>query len=338
MSEAMTHRHQMVAALAAMLSQDIEDFLPHLADDEAQLLRRASVFSQEQGNRETEARKQIQLLKAQQAFHGLAEIHPAWILEELEHESPRVIGMILRYLPSRHVRSVLEHLPSEIKSRLPDMVEVFAVRSELLEVIRKRFEARFLPMRCSRSSDSFTYEEFAAFKSEDLETLFFDLGIHEMAIALSSVSSKPLRMLLNRLPLKEAKRLQLRIRELSDVSLSLRHQAQFLIINVANEYVGAKKLFFELGICAFARSLGNNNENVVRMIQQKLKPEYGYILKRAVTEWSDVAQDEMTRERQKIVEERIAALAAAHLIDTSWLERCEESTQSEPKGEVSLHA
>src|SRR3989344_5710237 len=100
---------------------------------------------------------QLKALRAQESFSGIAEVHPAWLVEALKRESPRVIGVILRHMPSKHVRYILERLPRRTVEKMPQLVEAFCVPKEILSVVRHRFEKNFLPFHSSRSLKTFDF-------------------------------------------------------------------------------------------------------------------------------------------------------------------------------------
>jgi hypothetical protein len=272
----------------------------------------------EPSEREFKLRQLIQSQMVSEQWSGLAEVHPAWILEELKNESPRIIGIILRYLPSRHVRYLLEHLPPTIRFAIPNVVEAFSVPQPILDVIRRCFESRFAPLHLSRSADSFGFDQLYYLRGSELEIFFRDLGLQELAMALHGLSGKSLTILLNRLSLRDAKRLQQRMRSLENISDALTRQARYTVLDVEGEHLGPEHLLLEIGLAAFARSVAPEHGDLFRMLEIKLDPLISYVLKRHINERLEKNTRVVAEERQAIVLSRVADLARENLIDQSW--------------------
>jgi len=277
-----------------------------------------SCLAIEPSKRALELGQQINTMIASEQWSGLAEIHPAWILEELRTESPRIIGIILRYLPSRHVRYLLEHLPPTVRFAIPNVVEAFSVPKPILDVIRRRFESRFQRLHLSRSFDHFGFEQLYYLRGEELEVFFRDLGLQELAMALHGISSKTLNVLFNRLSLRDAKRLQQRVKTLGNVSQIVKRQAMYTVLDVEGEHLGPEHLLLEIGLAAFARSITPENHNLFRRLEIKLDPRISYVLKRHIDERLEKNTAAVIEERQSIILSRVAALAHENLIDQSW--------------------
>ena len=309
---------RVLASLITLHRDAAERLLPLLPAPEADALEELLLQYQSHEEPELRAKQDLNSLFAQQTFTGIAEVHPGWMLEALSHESPRVIGIILRYLPSRHVRYVMERLPREVKQFLPDMVQSFSVAQPLLEVIRKRFEAQFVPMPFSRNREVLSFDDLYVLKSEELELVMLDLGIHEMACALTSLSRQAMHVLLNRFPLKLAKKIQERMKQVKNVSSALRHEARFTVLEAAGERVGTEQLLFDIGLTAFARSCGLHHENLLKAVLQKLPPQHGYVLKRALTQWSQHKPSSVLSERQTVLLGRVVSLSRQGAIDSYW--------------------
>ncbi|MDZ4224677.1 MAG: hypothetical protein U1D33_02090, partial [bacterium] len=111
--------HIQVAGILALKEgpEEARELLAHASPEAQKTL--AAVL--EHFDSET-AEQQLKALCAQESFSGIAEIHPAWLVEALKKESPRVIGVILRHLPSKHVRYLLEHLPKRTVMQLPKLI------------------------------------------------------------------------------------------------------------------------------------------------------------------------------------------------------------------------
>lgn len=317
----MNNRLRVVAAMAVLDDGDrANDLLAFTQGEEQGALKAAleSDLAIEASDREFKLRGAISAMVASDKWSGLAEIHPAWLLEELKNESPRIIGVILRYLPSRHVRYLLENLSPTVRFAIPNIIEAFSVPQPVLDVIRGRFESRFATIRVSRSLESFNFEHLYYLRGDELETLFRDLGLQELAMALHGLSGKSLTYLYNRLSLKDAKRLQNRIKSMEDVSDTLKRQSRFTVLEVEGENLGPDNLLMEIGLAAFARAVSKEHDELSRLIEIKLDPRISYVLKRYIDERTDKNTRSATEERQTIVLSRVASLARESLIDESW--------------------
>lgn len=321
MKHTIDNRQRMVAALAVLEDgEKASDLLAFVSKDEQGVLKSAieSDLAIDETEREYKLKTQISSLIASDKWSGLAEIHPAWLLEELKNESPRIIGIILRYLPSRHVRYILENLPPAVRFAIPNVVEAFSVPQPVLDVIKSRFEARFATLRLSRALEHFGFEHLYYLRGDELAVFFKDLGLQELAMALHGISGKTLTFLYNRLSLKDAKKLQSRIKSMDYVSNALKRQARYTVLEVEGEDLGPDNLLLEIGLASFARALSGEHHELARLIEIKLDPRISYVLKRYIDERSDKNTKPFIDERQAIILSRVAELAKENLIDDSW--------------------
>lgn len=321
MANGVNNRQRMAATMAVIEEgEKASDLLAFVSDDEKALLKSVIdvCLKINPSEREFKLRQQARSQLSSEQWSGLADIHPAWLLEELKTESPRIIGIILRYLPSRHVRFLLEHLPPTIRFAIPNVVEAFSVPQPVLDVIRRRFESRFQPLHLSRSIDQFGFDELYYLKGDELEIFFKDLGLQELAMALHGISGKSLNVLLNRLSLRDAKRLQQRMRSLDDVSEVLKRQARYTVLEVEGEHLGPEHLLMEIGLAAFARAVSPANQDLFRRLSVKMEPRISYVLKRYIDERLEKNTLTTSEERQSLILSRVATLANESLIDPSW--------------------
>lgn len=223
-----------------------------------------------QPDREYALEQMIRQMAASERFSSLAEIHPAWFLEQLRSEPPRVIGLILRSLPSKHLRFVLENLPPMLRARIPNLVESFAASKPVLDAIRRRFERRFLPMRITRAIEHPGFDHLYFLKGDDLAAVVREIGLVELAVALSGMSSKALHIIYNRLELKEARRLQRRIKGLSGISPELHRQARFNLLEIEGRHEGAEQMLASVGLAALACAVADEYDGLVKLLMQKL--------------------------------------------------------------------
>lgn len=314
-------RQRIFAALAVRaLAEGALQLLDYLSDAEARAIRpMVSLYLEEpEGDRAADAL--ISRSIAAESFSSIAEVHPAWILEHLKSEPPRVVGLILRALPSSHVRYLLRHLPPMLRECVPNMVESFAVRPEVLDLIRRRFEANFLPMRVSRSVAHPGFAHLYYLKSEEVSELVRELGLFEMAIALSGMHSQALHMVFNRMDLKVAKRLQKRMKQLAGISPELHRQARFNLLEIEGRHEGPDRMLTSVGLAALASACGRAHEHAAMLVRQKLAPLEAYLLKRFIEERRKTHNPAVAGERERIVLTLVAQLAEDGRIAQQW--RC----------------
>lgn len=319
MDKRIYNRQRIVAAMAVMddggAAADLLSFMSH---PDAEICKSLVETYSCEADTESAMNHIIKHLISAEKFSSLAEVHPAWLLEHLRCETPRIVGIVLRFLPSKHVRFLLKNLPPMMCEQIPKMVESFSVPPEILDVIRRKFEKKFIPMRASRDIEELSFENIYYLREHELQELFCDLGLTEMAVALSVMSSKVLRVIYNRLDVKDAKRLKARIREISDISPTFFRQARSRLLQIEGEAMGPKQFLKALGLSAFAEAAADGYDEAVRMIQQKLDPSDGYLLKRFVAERCMHPSPIPQAARQEMVLKAIASLAREGRIDGAW--------------------
>lgn len=241
----------------------------------------------------------------------LSDIHPAWIVKALEAETPKIIGIILRWLPSRHVRYILENLPKRIKICLPRLVESFAVPTDILRLIKRGFESKFMiPVRPTEIDPS-VFENVVYLGPDGLERLFRDLGVHELAMAFQPVDPDGLKILLNRMAIETARALQQRIKDIAEIGAGLQRDAGYTILEVAMDQEDIDKLLLEIGLAAFSKAM--RNQEMFPLLQQKMEPQASYLFKRYIDQYAGVGK--LASERQKIIVERLATLMKAGQVE-----------------------
>jgi hypothetical protein len=309
------NRQMVVAALAVLRDGDeAASIADYLADDDREACLSLIESYGAGRNRRERCESLVRQLVASERFSSLAEVHPAWIVEHLRDESPRVIGIIMRSLPSEHVRYLLKNLPPMVREQIPNMVESFAVAAPVLEVIRSRFERHFLPMRVSRAAKKLGFGQLYYLKGQELQILIRELGLTELGLALAGLTGKTLRAVFNRLDLKDAKRLQGRMRELAGASKELKRQARYTVLEVEGSHVGPDRMLMRIGLAALASAMGTGDSRLVSLIKQKLPPSDSWLLKRSIDERAGFHQG-LSAERQALILALASGLAKDGRID-----------------------
>ncbi|MBI4124362.1 MAG: hypothetical protein HY609_04245 [Deltaproteobacteria bacterium] len=307
-------RHLQVVAALALLEEPKEAKLlqDYLSEARAQDYQ-AALGLLEGGD----AAAALKALRAQEDFSGIAEIHPAWLLEVLKSESPRIIGVVLRHLPSRHVRYLLEHLPRRLTMELPKLIEAFYVPGELLNVIRRRIERRFVPMRITHDVEQFGIQHLYYLKAEELEALCYDLGLGELALSLVGSSRKILQIILNRFKIGEAKEILARIKRYQGEPRWFLKDARYSVLELGQKEMGARRFLEELGLVVLAKTFVRF-DRPVRALYQKMAPERAYTFKRYLDESLTRGRPEKTAKRTEWVLQYLERLSGEEKVDPLW--------------------
>lgn len=274
-------------------------------------------YSEKSGGAEA-LRWRLKTCVSQESFSGLDQIHPAWLLETLKKESPRVIGVILRHLPSKHVRYLLEHLPRHLTARLPKLVEAFYVPSEILNEVRRRFESHFVPMPVSHQIESFSFEHLYYLKAEELEILFHELGLSELSLSFVGSPRRVLNVMLNRFNIREAKEILSRLKQFQTEPGWFFQDARYSVLELVGVGLGAQAFLAELGILSMAKAFDRSQIALFETLKQKLAPERAYLLKRYLEEQWGAANSQTTGKRQEWVLEHLRQMSNKGLVDGVW--------------------
>lgn len=248
----------------------------------------------------------------------LCEVHPSWLVDILVRESPRVIGIVLRFLPSRHARYVMQHLPAPLRAQLPHVVDAFGVSDPVLRIVRHYFESHFIPVRPAQHCEQLDFATLQVLSLDDVDRVIHDVGIDEMALAFRAVARSALRVVLNRLPFADAKALTERIASLQQVDPLLEREARFAILELSFEQTGADMVLREIGIQALAKAIQPAQLPMVGILKQKLAPRLAYLLQRDIDTFVPAQHPQLVPLRQQRILTRIARLSQRGLIDQAW--------------------
>jgi hypothetical protein len=314
---------------AAMSASTLPAYGP--VAEEASLRERLAPFDALEGEeRETAITEAMDGVRTAEEVVLLGEIHPSWLVDILVHESPRVVGLLMRFLPSQHARYILEHLPRTLRERLPQIVDAFAVSDQILRIVRRRFEAHFLPMRPLTEIKEFTIDQLHYVAMDDLLVVLHDIGLHELAMAFRGISHSTLRVLLNRLPFDEAKALVKRIESLGKIDAAMERDARFAILEMSFEGSQPETLLREVGLQALSKALGPQHLEMVALLRQKLPPALAYLLQRDAEIHIPHNHAEVAAQRRHQILLRVGALAREGHIEPKWLRLLPEVVQHDP--------
>jgi hypothetical protein len=157
------------------------------------------------------------------------------------------------------------------------------------------------------------FGDLARLSSSDLEALFKDIGLHELAMAFHNVDPSSIRVLLNRMSIATARALQQRMKDVVASDEAVLKDARYTILEVALDQEDIDKLLIEAGLAAFSKSMENGD--AYSSIRLKLDPVISYIFKRYVDQYAGVCK--LTKQRQAIVMDRYGLLSKAGIIENS---------------------
>lgn len=315
------YRERTVACLMAQYEQaDLSDYAPE-AEAASLAERYATWMAMDAAERRERLGQQMHSLHTAEEIVMLGEIHPQWIADVLSRETPRVIGVMLRFLPSQHTRAVIEKLPATMRQRLPSVVESFSVPDAILRLIRQKFESHFLPVKPMHHVEELSFAELSALSLRDLRAVLHDIGIEELARAFRRLAKPALRLLLNRLNFADAQSLSRRIGMLDDDDPTLDRDAQNALLGMSFEHVNPDILIDEIAIVALAKSLRIEDLPMVRILQQKLPPHLAYVLQRDAETHVRSNHPEIVRTRQQRIMLRVGELVHAERLDRVWWDR-----------------
>ncbi len=312
--------HQFLAAFCLMKSSGIkgENLFSFVSEnEEPQLHKIAESFLKNPSIDFKECVKHLRQVSHLQTS-SLDEIHPGWILEKLKDESPRILGLLCRFLTGDKVRYILNHLPVQERNKIPKIKEAFCIPPVLLSLIQTLIEKKVHVTMPSRSGETFSLEHLAWFKEEDLKILFKDLGLEEIRQAFYEVSPKILRPFLARFSLSEATEIRRRLDHGGRVSVENKKKSQKHILSLKLESLSSQNLISEIGCSVFASALLSEDKSWAEIVCQKVSPEEGYRLKRMIQEAdSHKTLSEVQASRNEILT-RIRMLGEKGLIKRYW--------------------
>lgn len=242
---------------------------------------------------------------------ALQDVHPEWMLKILSLETPRVIAILLRYIPSKQSRYILERLPARIKDRMPHFVDAFSVPTLVVQSMRRKFESHFSAVSSAQAQPE-GFPSIAGLSFEDLPKLIRDLGLHEIALAFTDADELSIQVLMKRLPESDARRLQDRMHHLADSPKALTRDAKFTILDIDVESVPSDVFLFEIGIRAFAKACGRAEKDLIKALSLKLEPRVGeWLLSQAARKSGG---GELGGLRQQMILNRLETLSRAGVL------------------------
>ena len=312
--------------------------LEHLPDDDAFILQeKAEQLMQLDGERRAavvvrEMRRQIQFA----GLVGLEAIDPSWLLAAIRGEQPHTIGIILAQLSANARSRILQQLPTAVRARIPPRDELKNVRTEVMRVVRHKFESRFVTMPAPPGEPTnFYFKDIALLDARELVQLIRALGIEQLAAAFLTIGKRKLAELCHVLGRHAAEELIGAVKETdSRDAMAIDEANDFLSrILLGLDLVGAqsasgpakeefqRELFQKAGLFRLAMAIRAERPAFVQQLAQRIPRSHGRLLRNYVyriTENQDLDERKLRR-LQDLVLYRVEKLAARGKVSPRFL-------------------
>ncbi len=260
----------------------------------------------------------------------LNDIHPGWLLEVLEGESPRVIGVMCRFLSGDKVRYILDRLSPEIRVQMPTVNESYFVSSAVADIVRSSIEKRF-SFPETAPEGAFSFSHIVLMKGDDLRALFRDLGLEEIRKAFHKVEPDVLRAFLTRFHPKLAREIRERIDHPGSVAPAARAEAQKHVVSLPLDRMPVEDILRDIGYSFFAQAVEETEVSWMQALCLRLAPEEGYRLKRFLRDYAGKrSQGAIASKREEILK-RISILMEKGIVKRYWKAA---PVMSKPKGRL----
>ncbi len=216
------------------------------------------------------------------------EIHPGWLVDHLEGESPQILGIVCRILPGDRVRYLIDHLPAATRRLLPKLQSSYEVSQDVVDVVKEILTKRIAFPRIPKGP--FSLPHLLGMKGEDLRLLFWSLGIDEIAAAFHDVEPKILKAFIARFSVSMAREIRDRVEKIV-VSAERKQDAQRHLVSLNLDQLSSEELVRHVGYSVFGRALIVQDLVWAEKVPEKLIPAEGYHLKRILKETATVSGD-----------------------------------------------
>ncbi len=309
-----------------------------LPDDDAFMLQeKAEQIMQLDGDRRAavvvrEMRRQIQFA----GLVGLEAIDPTWLLAGIRGEQPHTIGIILAQLSASARSRILQQLPSEVRDRVPPREELRVVRSEIMRIVRQKFESRFVTMPAPPGEPTnFYFKDIALLDARELTQLIRALGIEQLAAAFLTIGKRKLAELCHVLGRHAAEELIGAVKETDDRDAMAIDEANSFLSRIllgldlvaAQSGVGGAKeefqreLFHKAGLFRLAMALRAERPSFVQQLAQRIPRSHGRLLRNYVYRITEnhPIDERKHRRLQDLVLYRVEKLAARGKVSPRFL-------------------
>lgn len=213
---------------------------------------------------------ELPLLARTKTFSFLSDVHDDWISEILMHESPEMIAMVFRYLPAERVKTILQSFSQEILNRMPKLSNVYALPTDLVELLKAKFESFFPLHRNHTQGQKFEMEHFCMLSSKQIHEVFSELGYHEIAIGMVSLPEQARQIVMERLSNRDRLKVQDAIKHAGDLSPQRIKRAQMHLVSKDLGMSTAVPFILELGYLVYAKSLLPRDQEDMEIVMKKI--------------------------------------------------------------------
>ncbi len=309
-----------------------------LPDDDAFLLQeKAEQLMTLDGERRAavvvrEMRRQIQFA----GLVGLESIDPTWLLAGIRGEQPHTIGIILAQLSANARSRILQQLPSSVRARIPPRDELKNVRTEIMRIVRQKFESQFVTMPAPPGEPTnFYFKDIALLDARELVQLIRALGIEQLAAAFLTIGKRKLAELCHVLGRQASEELISAVKEtddrdamrideandfLSRILLGLDLAAAQSATGPANEEF-QRELFQKAGLFRLAMVLRAERPAFVQQLAQRIPRSHGRLMRNYVYRMTEnePIDERKHRRLQDLVLYRVEKLAARGKVSPRYL-------------------
>lgn len=257
------------------------EYLLYLDADDQKVLRITleELEKREQGHQKQYLLDEIKRLSNEAKRSILSEVHPDWLTRALLKERPRMMAVILRFLPSEHVSKILDQLPEEVLKKLPSLSQTFSIDPECARYLKLAFENYFVHGDRENRPRMLTFETIPYLNAMKLEMLFYELGYRELAMAFATLKKDAIDLILSRLEKKHALQLNRYIQDRGSVSRERLKKAQNNLLSLNLKKINPDRFILDMGVFVFTKSILNEHKEGIRMIQQKFPISFAKLLK-----------------------------------------------------------
>lgn len=254
---------------------------------------------------------------------GIESIDASWLVDAMQHETPRVIAGIMIGLTNHQLKAVVERLPADLRRKLPAKDEMKTVPLDVIRSIRLRFEERFEPMPTDVGKKNFTFNDLVGLEPAEIMLVLRALGLEELAQAFVSVGRYALAELCKRLPRDFAQELiaAVRLTQVQD-AMELKSAQRFLGRVLVN-FKDTDELSHKAGLYRLAKAMAIEPAPTIRAFMQRLPMPLAHQLESYLQKVAELNESDPDRARrlQDGTLRKVYALAQEKKISTGWLER-----------------
>ena len=230
----------------------------------------------------------------------------------------------------------MQHLPTAVRARIPPRDKLKNVRSEVMRIVRQKFESRFVTMPAPPGEPTnFYFKDIALLDARELVQLIRALGIEQLAAAFLTIGKRKLAELCHVLGRQAAEELIGAVKETDDRDAMAIDEANDFLSRIllgldlvaAQSAVGPAKeefqreLFQKAGLFRLAMAVRAERPAFVQQLAQRIPRSHGRLLRNYVyrlTE-NETLDERKHRRLQDLVLYRVEKLAARGKVSPRFL-------------------